>query len=211
MNKDTLLSSSISLSTLRAEASFFDRFAQLIASDVPLLRGIEIAAQEIANKELQQVIKEIKLWLEQGESITDAFRRYPNYFSKFAIAIIDAGEREGKLDENCFRLAESLRREIESRKAEQQQFARQNLHSAVTPQFQLDNIAIKNIASQIAEGIISAVESILEHKTQQNILLFDVNRILCAKCRSKLSQLNSRGQKKTLKKKNETKNVTKNQ
>ncbi|MFB3897428.1 MAG: type II secretion system F family protein [bacterium] len=187
MNKDTLLSSSLSTSTLRAEALFFERFAQLIASDVPLLRAIEIASEEISDLALKKIIHEIKLFLEQGESISDAFRRYPKHFSKFAVAIIDSGEREGRLEDNFNKLAESLRREIENRKA-----IIPITHGLGTTvplsSSPINETMLNNLATRFASSFIDAFEE-LAHKNKpqhKNILVVNPND-LCPKCRNKIS------------------------
>jgi type II secretory pathway component PulF len=167
MHPDTLLSSKVTLATLRAEVVFFERFAQLIASDVPLLRAIDIAAEELTDAELQEVIRTIKLSLEQGESIGDAFRRYPSYFSKFAIAVVDSGEREGRLEENLIKLAESLRREIQ-RRQEVESISLTHTPSALGSGLLLaQETAITAIAKRFAETFVDAVEQMLTTKLQK--------------------------------------------
>lgn len=187
MIKDTLLSSSLSTSTLRAEALFFDRFAQLIASDVPLLRAIEIASDEIADLELRKIIQEIKLFLEQGESISDAFRRYPKFFSKFAIAIIDSGEREGRLEDNFSKLADSLRREIENRKFNTP--ISHNIGAGTSASASpMNETVLNNLATRFALSFINVLEQIAkkDKQRQENILVVNPND-LCPKCRKNIS------------------------
>jgi hypothetical protein len=184
MNPDILLSSSVSITTLRAEVIFFERFAQLIASDVPLLRAIEIAAEELSDRELRNVIHAIKLSLEQGESISDAFRRYPDYFSKFAIAIIDSGEREGRLDENVSKLAAALRREVESRKAAESASA--PLAGTIPTAAQLDEQTITYFANRFAESFITAIELWLIKNQRKEFISNDIKKELCLKCQKKI-------------------------
>lgn len=186
MATDTLLSTSVSLSALHAEILFFERFAQLMASDVPLLRAIEIAAGELADNELKNVIHTIKLWLEQGESLGDAFRRYPNFFSKFAIAIIDSGEREGRLDENLFKLAESLRREIQSRKETETNLVPSPVSQSSSLAMHLDEISLNAIANRFAESFVNAIEQSLTQKRQKETRDEEIIKIVCPRCRNKI-------------------------
>ena len=201
MNPDTLLSLSVSIRTLRAEVVFFERFAQLIASDVPLLRAIEIAEEELSDLEFRKVIQAIKLCLEQGESISDAFRRYPNYFSKFAIAIIDTGEREGRLDDNLGKLAESLRREIDSRKAIEPALTAAHETKVTPSSTQLDEQTITRIATSFAKYFVTAIERRLI-ETQMNKLTSDkLKEVLCIKCRKIIEPRLPQSARKTTRKK----------
>lgn len=97
---------------LLEEALFFERFGELIASEVPLLRAIQVAGEEIKNINLRNIIRQIKRKLEQGTSIADSFREYPNYFSEFVLAILETGEQRGLIETSLFKLAEYLRRQI---------------------------------------------------------------------------------------------------
>ena len=96
------------------QAVFFERFAQLISAEVPLLRALEIATLSVQDKELQSIFREIKPKLESGQGLTDTFRLYPDYFSNFNLAIIESGEREGHLEDGFLKVAESFREEAES-------------------------------------------------------------------------------------------------
>jgi hypothetical protein len=182
MNKETLLSTSLSLATLRAEALFFDRFAQLIASDVPLLRAIEIASEEISDLGLRNIIQSIKMYLEQGESISDAFRRYPKHFSKFAIAIIDSGEREGRLEDNFSKLAESLRREIVNRKAIPTIADIAGTASAAS-QSPINETMFNDLAARFAASFVDALEQLTNQTKHRHHIPAGIAKELCPKCR----------------------------
>jgi hypothetical protein len=203
MVKETLLSSSLSLSTLRAEALFFERFAQLIASDVPLLRAIEIASDEISDLELRNIIRSIKLQLEQGEGISDAFRRYPKHFSKFAIAIIDTGEREGRLEDNFGKLAESLRREIENRKNSSLIANSTSVVSPSTPS-PINEMMLNDLATRFVASFVHALEQLANKPEHQRNILPVNTQDLCPKCRTKiqgkLTKSAKSGSKRTIKK-----------
>lgn len=96
------------------EAVFFEKFSELIGAEVPLLRALEIAATSVRNPTLQTLLLKMIPKLEQGESLTDVFKQYPDYFSSFHLAIIESGEKDGHLEDGFSRVAESMRHDAES-------------------------------------------------------------------------------------------------
>lgn len=113
-SKSKIVSSENKAQILIQEAVFFEKFSELLRADVPLLRALEIAATSILDQALRLAFSKIKLQLERGQSVTDAFKEYPDYVSFFHLAIIESGEKDGHLEEGFYRAAESMRNEAES-------------------------------------------------------------------------------------------------
>lgn len=96
------------------EAVFFEKFSELVRADVPLLHALEVAATSLRDRTLQLLFLQMIPKLEQGQSLTDVFKQYPECFSSFQLAIIESGEKDGHLEEGFTRAAESMRHEAES-------------------------------------------------------------------------------------------------
>lgn len=161
---------------------------------MPLLRAIEIASDEIPDIELRNIIYSIKTYLEQGESISDAFRRYPKYFSKFAIAIIDSGEQEGRLEDNFAKLAESLRRETDNRKTIQSNPI-STTHTFPAAPNQVNETTINTIATQFASSFVIAVEQLFNKSKQERRIPKITTKVLCPKCRKKVESISAKSTK----------------
>jgi hypothetical protein len=100
----------------RELALFLEKFAELISAEVPLLQALEIASQDVQDSILQHQTMEMKEKMERGQSITDTFAEYPELFSHFHLAIVDSGEKLGRLEDSLTRLAQNFRREIRTEK-----------------------------------------------------------------------------------------------
>ena len=89
------------------EITLFSRqLATLIKSGVPILRGLSILSEETNNPYFKNVISSIYQELKEGGKFSQALSRYPKIFSSFYIAMVEAGESSGNLDEVLFRLAD---------------------------------------------------------------------------------------------------------
>jgi type II secretory pathway component PulF len=91
-------------------ALFFEKMAELINADVPLIRAIEIAAYELTDTQLQKRFLDMISSLEKGQSITDTFRGHPDLFPDFHLSIIDIGESSGHLERSLIQVANLLRK-----------------------------------------------------------------------------------------------------
>ncbi len=75
--------------------NFYAQLASLLRSGVPLLRGITVLSQQSGSKVLQGVLQEIRARVEDGESLGDAFARYPKIFNVIAVSMVRAGSEGG--------------------------------------------------------------------------------------------------------------------
>jgi len=93
---------------IREKAVFASKLAALVDAGVPIVRSIELMAQQQKMPLFKRALQGICLDVNQGTALGPAMRRWPQVFDKLSIAMVDAGEAGGVLDESLRRLAKLL-------------------------------------------------------------------------------------------------------
>jgi type IV pilus assembly protein PilC len=101
---------------LKDLAVFSRQFATMVNSGLPILRALSILSDQTENKELQKVLVQVRLDVEQGQSLSGAMDRHPKAFSDLYVAMVKAGETGGVLDNVLLRLADNIEKEVELRR-----------------------------------------------------------------------------------------------
>ncbi len=94
-------------------ALFTRQFSSLIESGVNVINGINIIANQSANKYLRAVLNDISGKIKGGESLSQSIEAYPYLFSNLYSSIINVGETSGNLSEALKRLSGFLEKEDE--------------------------------------------------------------------------------------------------
>ena len=87
---------------------FTRQFATMINAGLPLVQSLDILAKQTENKTLKDVVRQVVLDVEAGNTLADAFRKHPQAFSDLYVNMIAAGEAGGILDTILMRLATFL-------------------------------------------------------------------------------------------------------
>ena len=113
-----LLNQKLSFSTISAlietkpgikeKAVFASKMAALVNAGVPIVRSIDLMASQQKLPLFKRALESISLEVNQGISLGEALRRWPKVFDKLTIAMVEAGEAGGVLDESLKRLAKLL-------------------------------------------------------------------------------------------------------
>jgi len=93
---------------VKEKALFANKLAALVDAGVPIVRGLTLMAQQQKMPLFKRALQAITEEVSQGEGIGTAMRRWPKVFDKLTIAMIEAGEAGGVLDETLKRLATLL-------------------------------------------------------------------------------------------------------
>lgn len=99
---------------------FTRQLATMITSGLPLVQSLDILSNQIEDKNLRGIVREIKAKIEGGSRFADALRDYPKCFDELYINLVVAGEEGGMLDTVLNRLAiymekiEKLKKKIKS-------------------------------------------------------------------------------------------------
>lgn len=95
---------------------FTRQLATLVDSGVAILQGLNILDAQIENVRFKAIIREVVDAVESGQALADALRAHPDTFSRLYVAMIEAGESSGTLDESLRQLAKQLENENRMRK-----------------------------------------------------------------------------------------------
>jgi type IV pilus assembly protein PilC len=96
------------------DLSVFSRqFATMIDSGLVLLRALHILEQQTESKPLAAVLRAVRIDVEQGASLSQAFSKHPKVFPRIYTAMVKAGESAGVLDQVLLQLADTLEKQLE--------------------------------------------------------------------------------------------------
>ncbi len=84
---------------------FTRQLATMMKSGVPLLQAFDIVGKGHSNRAMSRLLMNIKIDVETGSSLANAFRKYPLHFDALYCNLVDAGEAAGILDSLLDRLA----------------------------------------------------------------------------------------------------------
>jgi type IV pilus assembly protein PilC len=94
--------------TIKDKAVFASKLAVLINAGVPILRSIELVQSQQKSPLFKRALSSMVFEVNQGENLGTSMRRWPKVFDKLMIAMVEAGEAGGVLDETLTRLAKLL-------------------------------------------------------------------------------------------------------
>jgi type II secretory pathway component PulF len=86
---------------LTHRAQFYQQIGQLTAAGVPIVNVLDMLQRNPPDSSYPGPIREMKAAISQGATVTDALRRLGDWTPQFDIALIEAGERSGRLDAVC--------------------------------------------------------------------------------------------------------------
>ncbi len=92
--------------TAKDRINFTRQFATLVGAGLPIAQSLRTVSEQTQNKAMQAVIEEILANVEAGRSLSDAFEKHPDIFSKVYLSLIKAGEVSGTLDNSLRRIAD---------------------------------------------------------------------------------------------------------
>ena len=93
---------------VREKAVFASKLAALVDAGVPILRSLDLMASQQRLPMFKRALVQIGLDVNQGTAMAAAMRQWPKVFDKLSIAMVEAGEAGGVLDESLKRLAKLL-------------------------------------------------------------------------------------------------------
>ena len=84
---------------------FSRQFSTMIDAGLPIILCLNILHSQQENKTFKKIIKKIKTAVEEGTTLAEAIKKYPNLFDNFYVNMIAAGEAGGVLDVILHRLS----------------------------------------------------------------------------------------------------------
>jgi type IV pilus assembly protein PilC len=93
---------------VKHKAVFASKMSALVSAGVPIVRSIDLMASQQKLPLFKRALEAISLAVNQGGSLGLAMRQWPQVFDRLTIAMVEAGEAGGVLDESLKRLAKLL-------------------------------------------------------------------------------------------------------
>lgn len=81
------------------------QLATMITAGLPLVQSLDILGNQIEEKNLRGIVREIKEKIEGGSRFADALKDYPQCFDDLYVNLMAAGEEGGMIDTVLLRLA----------------------------------------------------------------------------------------------------------
>ncbi len=90
---------------------FTRQFASTIKAGVPLVNALRFLAEETEDKSFQKILLDIVKNVEEGMSLSQALRKYPEVFSELYVEMVASGEASGTLDKVLENLSQTMERD----------------------------------------------------------------------------------------------------
>jgi len=96
------------------------QFSTMVSSGMSMLRALYVLEEQQENKKLREAFAQVRKDVEAGLALSDALARHPDIFNELYIAMVQAGETGGILEDTLHRVAdqlekdESLKRQVKS-------------------------------------------------------------------------------------------------
>jgi general secretion pathway protein F len=93
--------------------AFYSQLASLLRSGVPMIRALTVLSQQSGNAVLQGALTDVKARVEEGETLGEAFAKYPRIFNDMAVNMVKAGSEGGFLEDALERVASFVEQQEE--------------------------------------------------------------------------------------------------
>ncbi len=90
---------------------FSRQLATLISARVPIIQALRILEEQITQKYLASIVRDLINSVENGESLSLALSKYPKVFGNVYTSLVKSGEVSGSLDKSLSYLADQLEKD----------------------------------------------------------------------------------------------------
>lgn len=90
---------------VKDKAVFSRQFSVMVNAGVAMVRCLGILTDQCSNPKLKKALTGISADVQQGVSLSESMRKYPECFDKLYVSMVEAGETGGVLDQVLDRLA----------------------------------------------------------------------------------------------------------
>ena len=94
--------------SVKEKALFANKLSALVDAGVPIMRSLDLMHRQQKSALFRRALAAMTAEVNQGSSLGSAMRRWPKVFDNLSIAMVEAGEAGGVLDETLKRLAKLL-------------------------------------------------------------------------------------------------------
>ena len=93
---------------VKEKAVFASKLAALVDAGVPIVRSLDLMATQQKLPMFKRALTKVSLDVNEGIALGSAIRQWPKVFDQLSVAMVEAGEAGGVLDEALKRLAKLL-------------------------------------------------------------------------------------------------------
>ncbi|BAZ45883.1 type II secretion system protein [Chondrocystis sp. NIES-4102] len=93
---------------VKDKAIFSRQFSVMVNAGVAIIRALGILSDQAPNPKLKKALLEISAEVQQGISLSESMSKHPECFNNLYVAMVEAGEAGGVLDEVLMRLSTLL-------------------------------------------------------------------------------------------------------
>ena len=93
---------------VKEKAVFASKLAALVDAGVPIVRSLDLMATQQKLPMFKRALVRVSLDVNEGVALGTAIRKWPKVFDQLSVAMVEAGEAGGVLDESLKRLAKLL-------------------------------------------------------------------------------------------------------
>lgn len=104
---EAIKTSMVSVS-VKDKAVFSRQFSAMVSAGVAMVRCLGVLTEQCSNPKLKKALIDISAEVQQGTTLSEAMRKHPDCFDNLYVAMVQAGEVGGVLDEVLNRLAKVL-------------------------------------------------------------------------------------------------------
>jgi len=97
----------------RALQIFSRQFATMIEAGLSVVSALTILEEQTVDKNLAEVVTVVRQEVEEGALLSEAMAQHPKVFSRLYIAMVEAGEAAGVLDQVLDRVAYQIEKETQ--------------------------------------------------------------------------------------------------
>lgn len=90
------------------KANFCRYLSTMINSGLPLSEAIEVISAETSQPKMMEVLSELRTGLQEGQTLSSAFSKYPAVFDEVFLTLVKAGEESGTLGKSLDYLGKQL-------------------------------------------------------------------------------------------------------
>ena len=86
------------------------QLSTMVQSGMSLLRALYVIEEQTESDKLREVWIDVRKDVEAGVALSEALKKHPDVFNELYVAMVQAGETGGILDQTLVRVATSSRR-----------------------------------------------------------------------------------------------------
>jgi type IV pilus assembly protein PilC len=152
-------------------AIFARQLSTMISSGMSILRAMYVLEEQTESKYLKETIVAVRKDVEAGLSLSDSMARHPKVFSPLFIAMTQAGETGGVLEDSLVRVADQLQKDAALRR----QVKSAMIYPALVGTFAVGvMMALCAFLVPVFEGVFKEFGGELPKLTQVSVLMSNI-------------------------------------